>query len=305
MPARQLADWWAGLQPRLREVQVEVRPETSQPLDLAGELLRLQGYSIEVLQLAGGRQNHIGFPRPSRWNFLGLFLARADRLQARPHLIGVRPGQVLSTDPDAEDHHLFEGRIRGCVDAQAGEVVAQPTGQLIVQDVVRNNQDHDAAVLQQRQAALVERFLQTPAAAALVLRRTGVVRHQVAIRRVEPEQSERLPADHGVEKVTVQHSLKQASSMVGALAVVLDSEGLDLVAAEDVCCLSQGNPLTGAGITDPHPARRGGSEGLQSAFEGDLIGREVAVACKVARQAREHEGHGASLSLRGMAQACA
>lgn len=79
-----------GLQPRLREVQVEVRPETSQPLDLAGELLRLQGYSIEVLQLAGGRQNHIGFPRPSRWNFLGLFLARADRLQARPHLIGVR-----------------------------------------------------------------------------------------------------------------------------------------------------------------------------------------------------------------------
>ncbi|RCH05243.1 hypothetical protein CSC36_3283 [Pseudomonas aeruginosa] len=93
--------------------------------------------------------------------------------------------------------------------------------------------------------------------------------------------------------------------MVGALAVVLDSEGLDLIAAEGVCCLSQGNTLTGAGITDPHSARRGRSEGLQSAFEGDLIGREIAVACEVARQAREHEGHGASLSLRGMAQACA
>ena len=65
--------------------------------------------------------------------------------------------------------------------------------------------------------------------------------------------------------------------MVGALAVVLDSEGLDLIAAEGVCCLSQG-PLTGAGITNPHPVRRGGSEGLQSAFEGDPIGREAAVA---------------------------
>ena len=35
--------------------------------------------------------------------------------------------------------------------------------------------------------------------------------------------------------------------MVGAFAVVLDSEGLDLIAAEGVCCLSQGNTLTGAG----------------------------------------------------------
>ncbi len=50
---------------------------------------------------------------------------------------------------------------------------------------------------------------------------------------------------------------------------------------------------------------KGGKKVTDYFREGDLIGREVAVACKVARQAREHEGHGASLSLRGMAQACA
>ena len=102
----------------------------------------------------------------------------------------------------------------------------------------------------------------------------------------------------------MQHSVKQASSMVGALAVVLDSGGLDLCRGRGCVLPQPGQPLTGAGITDPHPARRGRERGLQSAFEGDLIGRESSRCVQSCiAPCPNMRAMGASLSLRGMARA--
>ncbi len=98
----------------LARSQVEVRPETSRRrISPANAPLRVTDRSAPARWWPAEPMG----PTASRWNFLGLFLARADRLQARPHLIVVRPGPGLSTDR-CEDHHLFEGRSR-CVDAQS------------------------------------------------------------------------------------------------------------------------------------------------------------------------------------------
>ena len=77
--------------------------------------------------------------------------------------------QILASNPDAENHNLFECRIRRAVYPQLSEVVAQPSAQFVVQHIVRNNKHQHAALLQQRKRSLIERFLQALATAALVL----------------------------------------------------------------------------------------------------------------------------------------
>ena len=95
----------------------------------------------------------------------------------------------------------------------------------------------------------------------------------------------------------MQHPVEQTTRVIRAFAIILDGERLDLVAAQEVSRFSKGNTLTCTGVANPHPARSGGSECLQRAFKSDFIGGVVAVAGKVARQARKHEGHRASFEL--------
>src|SRR3546814_12746695 len=63
--------------------------------------------------------------------------------------------------------------------------------------VGRQGENQDAAVLQQRQHALVEELFQTGAALAFVAQVAAGVPCEIAIGRVEPQEAEGLPRSEG------------------------------------------------------------------------------------------------------------
>lgn len=72
---------------------------------------------------------------------------------------------------------------------------------------------------------------------------------------------------------------------------------LDALTPKGMSGFCQSHTFAGARIEDPYGAGGGRAQGLQSTFEGDLIGGVIAVLGEVARQARKHQGHGRSSSV--------
>src|SRR5690606_30189278 len=79
--------------------------------------------------------------------------------------------------------------------------------------------------------------------------------------------------------------------VAGTLGVVLDGEGLNLLAPEGVGGFGDRHAFAGAGIEDGYGAGRRRQRG-QGPLQRRLVGGEVAVTNEVARQARKHECHG-------------
>ncbi|MCY1303589.1 hypothetical protein D9M70_533030 [compost metagenome] len=171
----------------------------------------------------------------------------------------------------------------------------EPADEFSIQDVMRHDEDQHAAVLQQRQRALIEQLFEPGTAFAVVAEVTVGILAQAAIGRVEPQQTERLARDQGIHQVAVDAPVNQAACMVGPFAFVLDGERLGLLAPEGVGDFGNGHAFAGTGIDDAHrPVTR--RQCGECSFERGFVGRVVAALGEVSGESRKHEGHGCLLS---------
>lgn len=85
--------------------------------------------------------------------------------------------------------------------------------------------------------------------------------------------------------------------MIRAFAIVLDGERLDLVAAQEVSRFSRATPSPAQGSQILILPEAAGVSACSVRSSVISSGGVVAVAGKVARQARKHEGHRASFEL--------
>lgn len=174
------------------EMRIDRGPQPLKPLDLSRELLRFERHAEELLRLGLGCGDNVREERPYRGQFLGLDLARSDLQQTLAG--GFRRGGRLIALPnaDAEDDDLPELRFDGPEHPQILEVPRKPPHDLGVERVVRDDEHQHAAILQKRQAALIEHLLQARTPLELVAIDAVVVPGQIAIGRVEPHHAERL-----------------------------------------------------------------------------------------------------------------
>lgn len=122
---------------------------------------------------------------------------------------------VALPDTTPEHHDLLELLVHRLEHGQVREMACQPADHLLIQHVGRQDEDQDAAVLQQGQRALVEELFQPGAALAFVAQVAAGVPCEIAIRRVEPQEAEGLPRDHGVHQVTVDAVIDQQPGVGG------------------------------------------------------------------------------------------
>ena len=289
------------------QVRVQRRPEALQPADFIGELLRLHRHAEEMLRLGRTSGDDVRQERPIARQLLGFDFALPNLQQQIAHGLDAIGHLLALAHPASEDHHLLELRFHRSVDAQIGVVARQPADQLRVEHVAGDDEDQHAAVLQQRQAALVEQLFEAGTALALIADVAVDVLGQVAIRRVEPEQPERLLGDHRVHQVRVQAVIDQAAGMACPLRVELDRERLGLLAPEGMGGFGDRHAFAGAGIEDAHRPVAG-HQCVEGSFERGFVGRVVTVLGEIAGEPREHEGHGSLLvggeETRKHAKAC-
>jgi hypothetical protein len=177
-------------------------------------------------------------------------------------------------------------------------MACQPADHLLIQHVGRQDEDQDAAVLQQGQRALVEQLFQTGAALAFIAQVAAGVPCEIAIGRVEPQEAEGLPRDHGVHQVTVDAVIDQQPGVGGPLLIELDGIGAGQLRPEGMGGFGDGNAFASAGITNAH-GPIAGRERAEGSFEGGFVGRVVPVLGEIPSEPGEHECHGKSPVWRG------
>lgn len=114
-----------------------------------GELLRFHADPVEILRLGLGRGDHIRQQRPFGRQFFRLLFAQADLQQPGAGRFHVIARLVALPDTTPEHHDLLELLVHRLEHGQVREMACQPADHLLIQHVGRQDEDQDAAVLQQ------------------------------------------------------------------------------------------------------------------------------------------------------------
>ena len=287
---RQGSRRWPRSLLRGAQMRVDHRPQPLQALYFGGELLGFKRDTIKVFRLGWRRRNRVRLEWPFAWQFLGLDIALPDLQKQTARRLGFIRDLLTLSHPPTEDHHLLELPIHRTVDAQVSKMACQPTDEFGIQHVGRNDEHQYAVVLQQRQTALIEQLLQPWAALALVADVAIDTAGQVAIGRVEPQQSEGLPGDQRVHQVALQTTIDQLARMGCAFSVVFDGKRLYLLTPEDVGSFGDSYAFAGAGVENAQVTGGRRQCGKRS-FQRGFVRREVAILDEIAREARKHKSH--------------
>ena len=274
VPAGQSAQRPALRLPHPPQVQTKLRPQAGVAADFLGKLGMVKAPGGEFDRLPLVLRYFVGDAVPLTGQGVGLpgaqaFQPCADRLG------GV--AELPAVGADAHHHGLLETPFRGHEAPDPFKMARDPCRKLFVERVMRHDQDHDAARLQQPVGALVKQLFQPSPALGLLVAGGGLVADQIAVRRVQPEQAEAAEADGGLLEIPVDDFVQQRLRMPGPVPVEFHAISLDVVGTQVVLAFRQRHPFPGARVDDAHRTLGAGLQQGQYPPRGVRVGRVVAV----------------------------